>query len=150
MIQLKRAYDAIEKNDGRRFLVDHLWPRGVKKEALQLERWVKDAAPSDKLRKWFGHDPRKWNEFRRRYAAELDQKPEAREPLLHAARNGDITLVFSARDTEHNNAIVLKEYLDKKMTGAAAAGDWPLPDRTIANYNRTKQKPLPCRTTPIS
>jgi uncharacterized protein YeaO (DUF488 family) len=118
MIRLKRAYDPIEKSDGRRFLVDHLWPRGVKKEALQIERWVREVAPSDKLREWFGHDPAKWKEFQRRYAAELDKKPETWEPLLRAAKDGDITLVFSARDAAHNNAVVLKEYLEKKMAGA--------------------------------
>jgi len=117
MIQIKRAYDPVEKSDGRRFLVDHLWPRGVKKEALQIERWVREVAPGDKLRKWFSHDPSKWKEFQRRYAAELDKKPETWELLLRAARGGDITLVFSARDAEHNNAVVLKGYLEKKMTG---------------------------------
>ena len=118
MIQLKRAYDSVEKSDGRRFLVDQLWPRGVKKESLQIERWVREVAPGDKLREWFGHDPAKWKEFQRRYAAELNKKPESWEPLLHAARDGDITLVFSARDVEHNNAVVLKEYLEKQMAGA--------------------------------
>jgi uncharacterized protein YeaO (DUF488 family) len=118
MIQLKRAYDPIEKSGGWRFLVDHLWPRGVKKEALQIERWVREVAPGDKLREWFGHDPAKWKGFQRRYAAELDKKPETWEPLLRAARDGDITLVFGARDTAHNNAVVLKEYLEKKMAGA--------------------------------
>src|SRR5262249_19697977 len=96
------------------FLVDHLWPRGVKKEALRLESWVRAVAPSDRLRQWFGHDPAKWKEFQRRYFAELDQEPEAWQPLLQAARAGDITLVYSARDTDHNIAVALKAYLEKK------------------------------------
>lgn len=122
MIQLKRAYDPVEKSDGRRFLVDHLWPRGVKQESLHLERWVREVAPGNKLRERFGHDPAKWKEFQRRYAAELDKKPETWEPLSRAAKDGDITLVFSARDAAHNNAVVLKEYLEKKMAGARRCG----------------------------
>jgi uncharacterized protein YeaO (DUF488 family) len=115
MIQVKRVYEAPQKSDGLRFLVDHLWPRGVKKEALQVERWVKLVSPSNELRSWFGHEPAKWKEFQRRYFAELDQQPEVWEPLLEAAREKDITLVFSARDTEHNNAVALKSYLEKKL-----------------------------------
>ena len=115
MIGIKRAYDPAKEGDGARFLVDRLWPRGVKKEALQLENWVKSVSPSDRLRTWFDHDPAKWKEFQRRYAAELDEEPEAWEPLLRAATTDDITLVYSARDTEHNNAVALKSYLEKKM-----------------------------------
>jgi uncharacterized protein YeaO (DUF488 family) len=102
MIAIKRAYDPTAKSDGRRFLVDHLWPRGIKKEALQVESWVKLVSPSDALRKWFGHEPAKWKEFQHRYFAELDKKPETWQPLLQAAQKDDITLVFGARDTEHN------------------------------------------------
>ena len=114
MIQIKRAYEAPAKNDGARFLVDRVWPRGVKKEQLQLEDWIKDAAPSTELRKWFGHDPEKWNEFRRRYFRELEKNPEPWQSLLQRARRGRVTLVYGAHDTEHNNAVALKEYLDKK------------------------------------
>lgn len=113
MIQVKRAYEAPAKSDGARYLVDQLWPRGVKKEELRLEGWLKSAAPSSKLRKWFGHDPAKWDEFQRRYFIELDAKPEALEPLKEAAAKGKVTLVYGARDTEHNNAVALKKHLTK-------------------------------------
>ena len=115
MIAIKRSYDAPAKSDGRRFLVDGLWPRGVSKAALKIEAWVKDVAPSAKLRRWFGHDPAKWADFQRRYRAELDAHPDSWLPLLEAARNGDITLIFSARDTEHNNAVILKSCLDHAL-----------------------------------
>jgi uncharacterized protein YeaO (DUF488 family) len=111
MIELKRAYDAAETNDGARFLVERLWPRGVRKADLPLDGWLKDAAPSPALRRWFGHDPRKWCEFRRRYFVELRRKRVALEPLLAAARSGPTTLVYSARDTEHNAAVVLRDHL---------------------------------------
>ncbi len=115
MITLKRAYDGTDKKDGARILVDHLWPRGVRKETLHLKSWAKDVSPSNQLRTWFAHDPAKWEEFQRRYFAELDQKPETWEPLLREARSEDLTLVFSARDTEHNNALALKNYLETKL-----------------------------------
>src|SRR5579884_55076 len=119
MMKIKRAYEHAEESDGARYLVDHLWPRGVKKEALHLEGWMKEVSPSDKLRKWFGHDPAKWKEFQRRYFAELDEKPDAWKPLQEAAKKrGGITLVFGAKDTEHNNAVALKEYLEKKVGSA--------------------------------
>ena len=119
MIRVKRVYEPSEKNDGVRFLVDHLWPRGLKKESLHVERWIKLVSPSNKLRSWFGHEPVKWKEFRRRYFAELDEQPDTWEALLEAAREKDITLVFSARDIEHNNAVALKSYLEKKLAGKA-------------------------------
>ncbi len=115
MIRLKRAYDPPEAGEGSRFLVDHLWPRGMRKEALKLDAWLKDAAPSSELRHWFGHDPAKWKEFQERYAQELDSKPNAWKPLLQAAGQGDITLIYSAKDEEHNNAVALKAYLEKQM-----------------------------------
>ena len=115
MIKLKRAYDPPEPEDGRRFLVDRLWPRGVKKEALALERWAKEVAPSHELRKEFHHDAARWDEFQRAYAAELDANPAAWEPLLEAAREGTITLVYSARDEKHNQAVALKAYLESKL-----------------------------------
>lgn len=118
MIQIKRAYEEAAPSDGERFLVDHLWPRGLKKEALRVE-WVKDVSPSTDLRKWFGHDPEKWKEFERRYFAELDKQPEAWQPLLDAAQKGKITLVYSARDEEHNNAVALKRYLERRLKGKA-------------------------------
>jgi uncharacterized protein YeaO (DUF488 family) len=115
MIRVKRVYEPVEKSDGARFLVDHLWPRGLKKEAVRVERWIKTVSPSSELRSWFGHDPGKWKEFRRRYFAELNEQPGNWEALLEAARQKDITLVYSARDTEHNNAVALKSYLEKKL-----------------------------------
>jgi uncharacterized protein YeaO (DUF488 family) len=115
MIQIKRAYDSPARNDGARFLVDHLWPRGLKKEELKAKLWIKEVSPSNQLRRWFGHEPDKWEEFQRRYFTELDQKPEAWRRLLEAARQGDITLVFGARDVEHNNAAALKAYLEKQL-----------------------------------
>ena len=111
MIKLKRAYDPPAPDDGMRFLVDRLWPRGLRKADLPLEGWLKDVAPSTELRRWFGHDPRKWIEFRRRYGLELRRKASDLEPLFAAARKGSTTLVYSARDTEHNAAVVLRDYL---------------------------------------
>lgn len=115
MIKAKRVYDEEEPTDGVRFLVDRLWPRGVKKTELKIDGWLKDVAPSSDLRKWFAHDPVKWPEFRRRYFAELDREPEAWDPILKAARGGDVTLLYSAHDPEHSNAIALQEYLESKM-----------------------------------
>ncbi|EEF57498.1 DUF488 domain-containing protein [Pedosphaera parvula] len=115
MIAIKRAYDPAEKSDGTRFLIDHLWPRGVKKEALHIQSWIKAVSPSDQLRKWFGHEPSKWKEFQHRYFAELKDKPEAWKPLLAAAQTGKVTLIYSAKNTEHNNAIALKTFLEKKL-----------------------------------
>jgi uncharacterized protein YeaO (DUF488 family) len=112
MIRTRRVYDPPEPGDGTRFLVERLWPRGMKKEELPLDGWLKDAAPSDELRRWFSHDPAKWDEFRRRYSAELEGKPDVLQPLREAARQGNVTLLYSARDTEHNNAVALKEYLE--------------------------------------
>ncbi len=121
MIQLKRAYDKASDNDGARFLVERLWPRGVKKSALKLDGWLKDVAPSSDLRRWFGHDPGKWSEFKHRYVCELERNEDVWRPLLVGARRGPITLVYSAHDTEHNNAIVLKDFLEAKARGRAAA-----------------------------
>jgi uncharacterized protein YeaO (DUF488 family) len=116
MIRLKRAYDKPASSDGARFLVDHLWPRGLKKSGLRLQDWVKEVAPSTELRKWFAHDPAKWKEFQRRYFSELNKKSEALQPLSQAAYDGDVTLVFAARDLEHNNAVALKTYLEGRAS----------------------------------
>jgi uncharacterized protein YeaO (DUF488 family) len=117
MIRLKRAYDPTAEEDGTRFLVDRLWPRGIKKEDLRIKDWLRDVAPSNKLRKWFGHDPDRWQAFKAHYAAELDRKADALAPLRQAACEGDVTLVYSAKDTEHNNALALKEYLESMGSG---------------------------------
>ncbi len=111
MIKLERAYDSESATGGARFLVERLWPRGVKKTSLKIESWLKDVAPSTELRKWFSHDPAKWDEFRRRYFEELKANPDAWQPLLQAARRGTVTLVYSSHDTEHNNAVALEEFL---------------------------------------
>ena len=116
MIALKRAYEPARAEDGQRFLVERLWPRGVKKAALRISGWLKDVAPSTELRKWFSHDPAKWDEFRRRYFAELDAHRDALQPLLDAAREGKVTLVSSSHDQEHNNAVALKEYLESELS----------------------------------
>ena len=116
MIKLKRAYEGPSSEDGERFLVDRLWPRGVKKEDLHVEAWLKDVAPSTELRKWFGHDPAKWDEFQRRYTAELESNSAVWQPILDAAKRGTITLVYGAKDTEHNDAVVLKNFLDRKLS----------------------------------
>jgi uncharacterized protein YeaO (DUF488 family) len=115
MLQLKRAYDAPAPGDGPRFLVERLWPRGVRKADLQLAGWLKDVAPSPELRRWFGHDPRRWSEFRRRYFIELRKHADALAPLLDAAREGPTTLVYSARDTRHNAAVALRDHLARSL-----------------------------------
>jgi uncharacterized protein YeaO (DUF488 family) len=119
MIRLKRVYDPADSRDGRRFLVERLWPRGMKKENLMMEGWLKGVAPSEALRKWFNHDPAKWAEFRQRYTAELEDNRPAWEPLIEAARQGDVTLLYSAHDQEHNNALVLKEFLEGRKDASA-------------------------------
>jgi uncharacterized protein YeaO (DUF488 family) len=115
MIALKRAYEKAAPEDGVRFLVERLWPRGIKKTDLKMDAWVRDVAPSDALRRWFAHDPKKWPEFRQRYSAELDSHPQGWEPIRSAARHGRVTLIYSSHDTEHNNAVALKEYLQAHM-----------------------------------
>ncbi|NYH50766.1 uncharacterized protein YeaO (DUF488 family) [Nocardiopsis arvandica] len=104
---------------GRRFLVDRLWPRGVSKEALEGVAWVREAAPSDELRRWFGHDPSRFAEFAERYRAELEARPEPLAPVLEAARGGPVTLLYAARDTEHNHAVVLREHLCEALATSA-------------------------------
>lgn len=111
-IRIKRVYDPPEDQDGARILVDRLWPRGLSKEAAALTLWLKEVAPSPALRAGFCHDPRHWEEFRRRYVAELaDNGGEALNRLLTLTRSGPVTLLYAARDTEHNNAVVLASYL---------------------------------------
>lgn len=115
MIRTKRAYEEAAPNDGVRFLVDRLWPRGVRKEALNVVMWIRDASPSTQLRKWYQHEPEKWEEFQRRYRAELKGNPQAWQPLLEAARTDDVTLVFSSKELERNNAVALKLFLEDKL-----------------------------------
>jgi uncharacterized protein YeaO (DUF488 family) len=110
-IQTKRVYEEADADDGFRVLVDRVWPRGLKKEQVAADLWLKDIAPSTDLRKWFGHDPAKWDEFRERYFSELDDEQEAVAQLLDKAAEGRLTLLYSARDAEHNQAVALREYL---------------------------------------
>lgn len=133
MILVKRVHDPADTGDGRRFLVDRLWPRGMRKEALLVDEWLKDVAPSAELRTWFAHDPLKWDEFRRRYHAELDAKQGAVQLLLSAARNGNVTLLFSAHDVEHNNAVALREYVEAARTRSAGLASGPTPLHELTN-----------------
>ncbi len=110
-VMLKRAYDPPAKTDGERILVDRLWPRGLAKVKAKIDLWLKDVAPSTELRRWFGHDPEKWPEFKQRYRAELKNNPALSE-LQALSRQGNITLVYAARDPLHNEAVVLKQILD--------------------------------------
>jgi uncharacterized protein YeaO (DUF488 family) len=110
-VVLKRAYEPPEKSDGRRILVDRLWPRGVSKAEADLDQWIKEIAPSAELRTWFGHDPGRWGEFRRRYRDELAQHSDMLKDLRRRAREGRITLVYSAKDEVHNDAVVLRNVI---------------------------------------
>ncbi|MBS0224682.1 MAG: DUF488 domain-containing protein [Proteobacteria bacterium] len=110
-IRLKRAYERPSADDGTRILVDRLWPRGVRKADIAIEQWLKEVAPSTELRRWFGHDPGRWSEFRRRYERELSHNVEALRKLGEYVQKGRVTLVYAARDQEHNEAIVLRDFL---------------------------------------
>ena len=114
-IQIRRVYEPAAESDGKRFLTDRLWPRGLKKEALRIDGWLKEVAPTDKLRKWFGHEPAHWDEFQKRYRTELAGQVENWQILLAATKKGKVTLLFSARNVEHNNAAVLKSFLEAQI-----------------------------------
>lgn len=122
MLKLKRAYEPESRSDGTRVLVERLWPRGLSKGTLRIDAWLKDVGPSTGLRQWFSHDPDKWPTFRARYFRELDSRPEAWRPIVSAARRGTVTLVYSSRDTQHNNAVALKDYLQSKIRRRARSG----------------------------
>jgi uncharacterized protein YeaO (DUF488 family) len=113
-IKIKRAYEPPSKSDGARVLIDGLWPRGVTKEKAEIAEWMKEIAASAALRKWFSHDPAKWPEFKKRYRAELARNPGAVARLRETARKGTLTIVYGAKDEEHNNAVVLKEFLEEE------------------------------------
>jgi len=115
VIQTKRVYELHAAADGTRFLVERLWPRGIAKAALEMDGWLRDVAPSTELRRWFNHDPERWMEFKRRYVAELDAHSDAWKPILAKARRGRVTLLYSAHDVEHNNAVVLRDFLNRKV-----------------------------------
>ena len=114
MIRLKRAYEPATKADGRRVLVERLWPRGVPKARLRLDEWAKDVAPSPALRQWFGHDPAKWKQFEQRYWKELQQRKEAVALLRQKAKTNTVTLIYAAKDERHNGALVLKEFIEHR------------------------------------
>jgi uncharacterized protein YeaO (DUF488 family) len=114
-INIRRVYDDAAKGAGTRFLVDRIWPRGIKKQDLHLDGWLRDVAPTAELRRWFGHNAARWMEFRSRYEAELDANPAAWQPILEAAHQGPVTLLFGARDEQHNQAVVLRDYLTPKL-----------------------------------
>jgi len=122
MIHLKRVYDKSDPGDGKRFLVERLWPRGIKKSEVHFDAWLNDVGPSTALRKWFGHDPKKWNEFRQRYFRELEKNSDAWKEIQSAARSGEVTLIYSSHDTEHNNAVALKEFLEQKLRSPRGTG----------------------------
>jgi len=115
MLKVKRVYEGAGAGDGVRFLVERLWPRGMKKEALHMKAWLKDVAPSQGLRQWYGHDPAKWEEFQQRYRAELAANPDAWSSIVDAAKGSDVTLLYSARDIEHNSAVVLKSFVEEYL-----------------------------------
>ena len=115
MIHLCRVYQSAEAPPGQHFLVDRLWPRGVKKQTLGDCLWLKDLAPSDALRQWFAHDPARWEAFCAKYATELNNHQSVWQPLLDAARKGDVTLFYAAKDTAHNNAVALQHYLQTHL-----------------------------------
>ncbi|KAL4439408.1 hypothetical protein ABPG77_008737 [Micractinium sp. CCAP 211/92] len=121
-IAVKRAYEAPAKEDGHRVLVDRMWPRGVKKEALNVQEWMKEVAPTSELRQWFNHDPERWEEFQRRYSAELDNNCDVWAALAEAARHGKLTLVYGAIDELHNNAVALRAYLLGRLKPQAQQG----------------------------
>lgn len=119
MIQLKRVYEEPGPQDGARFLVERLWPRGIRKTEIHMDSWQKEAGPSSELRKWYSHDPAKWTEFQRKYFAELEKRSEAWEPIVQAAKHGAVTLLYSSHDTQYNNAAALKRFLEAKMERAS-------------------------------
>jgi uncharacterized protein YeaO (DUF488 family) len=116
VIKVRRVYDEKGGRDGFRILVDRIWPRGLPRGKVRPDLWLKDVAPSPELRKWFGHDPRKWPEFKRRYFGELDRSPEAVNIIVGKAREGDVVLLFGAKEERFNNAVALKEYLESRLS----------------------------------
>lgn len=114
-IKLKRIYEKPSRGDGYRVLVDRIWPRGISKEAAKIDAWHKEIAPSNDLRKWFGHEPEKWKEFKARYFAELKDRSEAVEELVSIVKKRSVTFVYAAKDEQMNNAAALKEYIEKKL-----------------------------------
>ncbi|MBS1992678.1 MAG: DUF488 family protein [Cyanobacteria bacterium SZAS LIN-3] len=120
-IDIRRVYEKLAKKTGKLFLVDRVWPRGVKKDKLADVIWLRDVAPSTALRKWFGHDPQKWERFLSKYFEELDEHPDTWSAILEAAGSGSVTLLYGAKDTEHNQAVALRAYLEKRLKHTRAS-----------------------------
>ncbi len=112
MLKVKRIYETASSDDGKRILVDRLWPRGIKKSEAKIDEWLKEIAPSDGLRKWFAHDPSKWQAFKKKYSRELEEKSDLAQRLRKESARESVTLVYSAKDNEHNNAVALKEIIE--------------------------------------
>lgn len=117
MIKIKRIYDSYSPDDGYRILIDRLWPRGIKKEGSHIDKWFKDIAPSTELRKWFGHDPEKWEEFRRKYHTELSGSVALKELAADIDKHKVITLLFGSKELTHNHAIVLQQFINQQLPG---------------------------------
>lgn len=141
-LQIKRVYEPPERSDGVRVLVDRLWPRGLRKEDAKLDEWCKEIAPSNELRRWFGHDPARWAEFQKRYTKELAATEDLCDALRKAAKTKTVTLLYAAQDTEHNNAVVLKAYLESPSAKRSAKAPKPklakTPKRTRQGCAKTK------------
>lgn len=120
MLKIKRAYDRPSRGDGKRVLVDRLWPRGLKREEANLDEWLKELGPSPELRKWFGHDPDKWDSFKKKFFQELQRRQETVDRLAGMARNDTVTLLYGSREEHYNNAVALREYLETRLDRAGA------------------------------
>ncbi len=118
MMKIKRVYDAPSRGDGKRILIDRLWPRGLKKDEARVEEWMKEIAPSTELRQWFGHDPDKWGEFKKQFFKELRGRQDLTDSIINAAREGTVTLLYGSKEERYNNAVALKEYIDSMMKAA--------------------------------
>jgi uncharacterized protein YeaO (DUF488 family) len=144
MIQIKRTYDPPARRDGRRILVERLWPRGMTKEAVAADAWMKEVAPSTKLRKWFDHREERWDEFRSRYREELRANPAGWKPILDISKRGTVTLLYSAHDSTHNGAVVLRDYLTgqevRRPPSRDARGQW-----RISKANRARSSSATAR-----
>ena len=118
MLKIKRVYDPPSPNDGKRILIDRLWPRGLKKEDAKVDDWIKEVAPSTELRTLYGHDPKKWSEFKRRFFSELRRRQDLVEGIVSASRKGTVTLLFGSREERFNNAVALKEFVEARMSAS--------------------------------
>ena len=118
MLKIKRVYDPPSPNDGKRILIDRLWPRGLKKEDAKVDDWIKEVAPSTELRTWYGHDPKKWSEFKRRFFSELRRRQDLVEGIVSASRKGTVTLLFGSREERFNNAVALKDFVEARMSAS--------------------------------